>query len=257
MPIYVTYFIQLLLIVHVLRTGRERYWIFILLFLPLLGGAAYLVVELLPEFMGSVSGQRARRGMQQLVDPGGDVRDCASAWEQSPNADNGRRYAQALISADRSEDALQVLEQARNGFFENDPTLLLLEAQARFLREEWSASIEALDRLREANPEFQSAEGHLLRARALEADGRLREAIVEYRDVAGYFPGVEARYRLARALETCGDKEGAREELESILRDAQLAPPHFRKSQRTWIREAKGALKSMTSSKSLQANDPR
>jgi hypothetical protein len=245
MPIYVTWFIQLLLIIHVLKTGRNRYWIFILLFLPLIGGAAYLVVEVLPEFMGSVSGQRARRGMQQLIDPGGDIRACARAWEQSPNAENGRRYAQSLISADKADEALGILQQARSGFFENDPTLLLLEAQGQFLKEDWKASLEALQRLKAENPDFHSAEADLLRARALEADGRREEAIALYRGVAGYFPGVEARYRFAVALGANGEKAEAREEFEGILRDAQLAPPHFRRSQRSWISEARKALKSL------------
>jgi len=61
MPIYLTYFIQILLIIHVLKTGRDRYWIWLLLFLPLIGGIAYLVVEIIPEFSSGITGQRTRR----------------------------------------------------------------------------------------------------------------------------------------------------------------------------------------------------
>lgn len=243
MPIYVTYFIQLLLIIHVLKTGRDRYWIFILLFLPLIGGVAYLVVEVVPEFMGGVGGQRARRGVQQLIDPGGDVRACERAWDQSPNAENGRRFAQALINAERVDDALEILGQSRSGFFEDDPTLLFLEAQARFLRKEWDTAISLLERLDEEESDFHSAEAHLLHARALEAAGRSREAIEEYREVAGYYPGAEARYRLARALQAAGETEEATSELDNLLKDAQLAPAHYRRSQRPWLKAAKESLK--------------
>lgn len=246
MPIYFTYAIQLLLIFHVIKTGRERYWILILLFLPLLGGAAYVILEIVPELMGGVGGQRALRGMQQLVDPGGDVRACQQAWEQSPNAENGRRLAQALITADKPDEALEVLEQARSGFFEDDPTLLLLEAQARFLREEWADSRRLLERLRSENPDFRSAEGHLLHARALQAEGKLDEAVESFSAVAGYFPGAEARYRLADALQQSGDVEAARDELENLLRDAKLAPAHYRKSQKAWLAAAKKSLASLS-----------
>ena len=44
--------IQLALIVHVLKTGRSRYWIMILLFMPLIGGVAYLGYQLLSIFVG-------------------------------------------------------------------------------------------------------------------------------------------------------------------------------------------------------------
>ena len=56
MPVYLTYFIQLLLIIHVLKTGRDRYWIWLLLFLPLIGGVAYLVVEIIPEYSSGITG---------------------------------------------------------------------------------------------------------------------------------------------------------------------------------------------------------
>lgn len=246
MPIYVTYFVQLLLIIHALKTGRDRYWIFILLFLPMVGGIAYLVVEIIPEFLGGVRGQRAKRGMQQLVDPGGDIRDCQRAWEQSPNAENGRRYAQALINAGRANDALEILKQARSGFFENDPTLLLLQGQAHFLNKEYEATLEALDRLKAENPEFRSPEGHLLYARALEDSGRRQEAIEAYSEVAGYFPGAEARYRLAAALKADGDTESAKAEWESMLNDARLAPAHFRKSQSDWLKASQQALRDLS-----------
>jgi len=245
MPIYVTYFIQLLLIVHVLKTGRDRIWIWVLLLLPLVGGVAYLFMEIMPSFMGGVTGQKAKRGVMQLVDPGGDVRDCARAWEQSANAENGRRYAQALINADKPKEALEILEQSRSGFFENDATLLLLEAQARFLIEDWPATIKAIESQRKENPEHTSAQGHLLYARALDASGHNQEAISEFREVAGYFPGAEARYRLAIALANQDDQANARKEFENIINDASLAPAHFRKSQKEWIKASKEALKEM------------
>lgn len=248
MPIFFTYAIQLLLIIHVIKTGRERYWVLILLFLPLLGGAAYFILEILPELMGGVGGQRAMRGMQQLIDPGGDVRACQQAWEQSPNAENGRRLAQALIIANKADEALEILKQARSGFFEDDPTLLLLEAQARFLQEEWAASRQLLERLRSENPDFRSAEGHLLHARALQQEGKLDEAVASFSAVAGYFPGAEARYRLAEALAEKGDTDAAREALESLVRDAKVAPAHYRKSQKAWLDAASKRLGTLPAS---------
>ena len=243
--VLVTYFVQLLLIVHVLKTGRERIWIFVLLFLPLIGAVAYLVMEILPEFMGGVSGQKAARGVMQLVDPGGDIRQCQKAWDQSANAENGRRYAQALINADKADEALVVLRQARSGFFSNDPTLLLLEAQASFMQKDWQAALDAIELKQQENPEFNSAQGHLLKARALQAKGASQEAISEYREVAGYFPGAEARYRLAKALSEAGQSEEARTEYEGLLQDAELGPAHFRKSQKSWIRASRDALKTL------------
>jgi len=247
MPIYITYFIQILLVIHVLKTGRNRYWIWLLLFVPLIGGIAYLVIEILPEFSNSIHGQRAIRGVRKTLDPGAGLRRHAAAWEQSPNADNARHYAAALMDQGQYSQADEVLDRAMSGFFSTEPNLMLLRARSSFESGDSAKAIQTLERLQRENPEFRSAEGHLLYARALEADGRLEDAIGEYASVGQYFPGVEARYRLARALAAAGRADEAREAFEALLRDAKLAPPHFRKSQKTWLQRAGEELKQMGS----------
>jgi len=234
--------IQLALIIHVLKTGRSRYWILMLLFMPMIGGLAYLVIEIIPEFSGSISGQRAVRNVRKTLNPGAGLRQHEAAWEQSPNVDNGRRYAEALLDSGDTTAAEEIINQALKGLFENEPTLLLLKARVQFEKEQTTEVINTLESLQNNNPDFRTAEGHLLYARALEAENRIDEAIREYSAVSGYFPGVEARYRLALCFEVAGKSTAARTEFESILNDAKLAPPHFRKSQKTWLEAVKKEL---------------
>ena len=238
MPVYLTYFIQILLVIHVLKTGRNRYWIWLLIFLPLIGGVAYLVVEIIPEFSAGITGQRARRGVRKLIDPAADIRTHAAAWEQSSNADNGRRYAQALLAAGRAAEASEILNQVLGGFFKTDPALKLLQAQAQFDQEQWGPSLATLEDLQKHNPDHRSPEGHLLYARTLEQTGRSDEAITEYRAVAGYYPGAQARFRLGLALKNSGQGKEAGEEFRSMIRDAELAPTHFRKTEKNWLDRA-------------------
>jgi hypothetical protein len=234
--------IQLILIIHVLKTGRSRYWIMVLLFMPLIGGIAYLVIELIPEFSGSILGQRAVRSVKHTLNPGADLRQHEAAWSQSPNVDNGRRYAEALMDSGKTEEAEIIINQALKGLFETEPTLLLLKARLQFEKDRTEEVVATLESLQENNPDFRSAEGHLLYARALEAQDRIDKAIREYSAVSGYFPGAEARYRLALCLDKAGKSTAARTEFESILNDAKLAPPHFRKSQKTWLDAVKQEL---------------
>ena len=234
--------IQLALIIHVLKTGRNRYWVMALLFMPMIGGIAYLVIELIPAFSASITGQRAVRNVRQTLNPGADLKQQKAAWEQSPNVDNGRRYAQALLESGDTVMAEDIINQSLKGLFVTEPTLLLLKAQIQFKNEQTSEVVNTLASLQEHNPDFRSAEGHLLYARALETEGQIDSAIREYSAVSGYFPGVEARYRLALCLQAAGKSTASRAEFESILNDAKLAPPHFRKSQKTWLDAVKREL---------------
>lgn len=234
--------IQIALIIHVLKTGVSRFWIIILIFMPLIGGLAYFVIELLPQFSGSITGQRAVRSVKQTLNPGADLRQHEAAWNQSPNVDNSRRYAEALMDAGKTTEAEEIISGALKGLFKTEPTLLLLKARLQFENERSADAVQTLETLQKQNPDFRSAEGHLLYARALEAQDRINEAIKEYSSVSGYFPGVEARYRLAHCLEIAGKTSAAHSEYESILNDAKLAPPHFRKSQKQWLDAVKSEM---------------
>jgi hypothetical protein len=241
-PSILIWLTQLALIVHVLKTDRSRYWILVLFFMPLLGGIAYLLIELLPEFTGSLSGQRAVRNVKQTLNPGADLRQHEAAWNQSPNVDNGRRYAEALLDAGKKTEAEDIINLALKGLFATEPTLLLVKAKLQFDQERISETLETLESLQENNPDFRSADGHLLYARALETEGKVTDAIREYSAVSGYYPGVEARYRLALCMAVAGNTTASQTELESILNDAKTAPPHFRKSQKTWLDAVKREL---------------
>jgi len=233
---------QLALIIHVIKTGRSYYWIMFLIFVPLLGGLAYFFIEVLPQFSNSITGQRAVRTVRQTLNPGADLRQHEAAWMQSPNVDNSRRYAEALLDSGDAGKAEGIIDQALKGLFETEPTLLLLKARIEFENNRANEAVATLEMLQEHNPDFRSAEGHLLYARGLEAVGKIDEAIREYSAVSGYFPGVEARYRLALCLATAGKTKASRSEFESILNDAKLAPPHFRKSQKPWLDAVRSEL---------------
>ena len=53
--------IDVIFIVHAAKTGRFMPWGYLILFLPGVGVVAYILVELLPEWLGSAQGQKARR----------------------------------------------------------------------------------------------------------------------------------------------------------------------------------------------------
>ena len=55
----VSLLVQVGLIVHVVKTGRNFLWMAAIGFLPIAGSLAYIVVELLPELFGGRTARRA------------------------------------------------------------------------------------------------------------------------------------------------------------------------------------------------------
>ena len=236
MPLYIiSIVLPLIAIVHLLRTGRDMRWLFLIIFLPMIGAIAYFVIEILPSFTHSPNARRAMSRARRSIDPNRGLREGALEYERSQNIETAARLADELTKAGRYDDAIRVCEEARTGLFEDDPKILLALSKAQFAAARYTDAVATLDRLREKNPGLRSAEGHLIYARALEESGDTQRALEEYAALAGYYPGAEARVRQALLYKKIGERDKAAELFAAILKDARLAPKHFRRSQREWI----------------------
>ena len=185
--------VQAGLIVHVIKTGRNTLWIWAIALLPAAGSLAYVVVEILPQAFGGRTARRSRAGMQRMIDPNRDLRRAAAEVEISGNVDARRRLAEELYERGQYAEAATVYQGGLKGIFEHDPTLLLGLARAQFATADFAGARASLERLIQHNPDFKSADGHLLYARTLEAQNALDEAEHEYAAVAQGYPGAEAR----------------------------------------------------------------
>jgi hypothetical protein len=227
--------VQMLLIVHVIKTGRNTIWIWVLALLPGAGTLAYVIVEILPELFGSRFARSTARGMRRAIDPNRELRDASARAAVTDSVEAKRALGAELVRRGEYATAVQTYRSGLRGLYEFDPTLLLGLAEAQFASGDPSGARLSLDDLIAHNPEFKSPDGHLLYARALEAEGNHDKAEAEYRAVAGYYPGAEAKVRLAQFLKRAGKATEAAAVLDDVLRTAQLAPRHVRRAQAEWI----------------------
>jgi hypothetical protein len=93
-----------------------------------------------------------------------------------------------------------------------------------------------------ATPDFRSCEGHLLYARAVEAEGDLEAALHEYEALAQGYPGEEGRVRYGLLLKRHGGAAKANEVFREVLTRADVSPKYYRREQREWIEIAKREL---------------
>ncbi len=243
MPLIIlTYVVQIGLIVHVLRTGRNTYWIIALLMAPGIGGIAYVIVELLPELMNNRRARGAIRGVAKTLNPGADLRQRQREHQLSGSVDATRHLAGELVDNDRYAEAIELYQSALTGLYETDPDLLLGLAGAQFGSQLYEDARQTLDLLIEKNPDFKSPDGHFLYARTVEACGDDERALDEYKTVAKYYAGAEAQLRYGLILERLGEDQAARAEFEQIIAAAGFAPRHYRTAQREWIGQAKDGI---------------
>ena len=235
--------IQAGLVVHVIKTGRNQLWIWVLILLPGgVGALAYLAVEVLPELFRSRTARRTARGLRKAMDPGADLRRYENEAHIAGNVAARQRYAEELVRHQRYDEAVAQYTQALTGLYEHDPNLMLGLAQAQFAKGEAGTARATLDELIKQNPEFRSPQGHLLYARALAAEGNVAKALEEYRVLAPSYPGAEAAVRYAQLLDAQGQHAEAHQVARELLERARIAPGHYRRAQREWLDAAQKLL---------------
>src|SRR6266566_3153188 len=213
--------VQAAFIVHVIKTGRNQLWIWVLIIpgLALAGILAYLVVEILPALFRSRAAHRAGRGLRKAMDPERDLRRYESEVRVADNVASRQRYAEELVHRERYDEAI-----------------------AQYREGEASAARATLDELIRHNPDFRSPTGHLLYARALEAEGNVPKALEEYAVLAPSYPGAEASVRYAQLLKAQGRVAEAQKVVRELLEQARIAPGHYRRAQRSWLDAAQRLL---------------
>jgi len=230
--------IQALLIIHVIKTGRNTIWIWVLALLSFPGVIAYVAVELIPDLLRSRTAQRTARGMKRALDPEADLRRYENEARVTANVASRQRYAEELVRHDRHEEAIAIYRQALSGLYAHDPNLMLGLARAEFGKGDASAARATLDELIRLNPDFRSPDGHLLYARALEAEGNVPKALEEYKVLAPSYPGAEAAVRYAQLLKSQGRGADAASVARDLLEQARIAPAHYRRAQKSWLETA-------------------
>lgn len=229
---------------HVIRTGRSPIWILVIGFLGPLGWAAYVLLALLPDMMGSHTARRLADNVINTADPGRAYREKKREVELVGSVDSRRALAEECIRMRRFPDAIELYESAMQGpLGENDPALLKGLARARMLSGDGAAAESLFLRLKQVDPAAFDADAELDYARALQLQGKNEEAVRQYENVTMRYPGEEARTRFALLLESMGQEARAQALFQEIIKSVSGAPSYYRARQREWLQIARQHLK--------------
>jgi hypothetical protein len=235
--------LDVVLVVHAAKTGRFSPWAYVILMIPVFGALAYVLVELLPEWFGSYQGQKAKKRFVSSIDPQRRYRALTDDLAITDTIANRDALAAECLELGKFDEAIHHYDEIIARPMGEEPVFFLGRARAEFGLGRPADTVATLDELRRRWPDYQSADGHLLYARALEEIGRTDEAIEEYKALAGYFPGAEARVRYGVLLDRLDRKPEARMVLADLLTHMRRAPKHVRKVQAEWIGMAERALR--------------
>ena len=244
MEIYiVSILIQLALVVHIIRTGRNTFWIFVVIFAPVVGALAYFIIEILPGLGNSHAVLKANKAILDTVKPNRDIHQLTDTLAVANTVDNILNLANALEERGSYDGALALYAKAQMGMYKEDPVILLGKARVLFKKSDFTSAKETLDTLIAKNPDFKSPEGHLLYAKSLEGVGDIEKAKHEYEALCEYYLGPEPKCHYARLLKAEGQNEKALSLYEEVIAASKRNGRHYAQLHKEWINVAKQSIK--------------
>ena len=228
--------------IHVLRSGREMFWLWLFIIGPLVAPAFYFFAVLVPEWMGGRTARGVGRATQQALDPERDYRAALRALEDTPTIGNRMKVAQAAAALGRWQDAEAQWALASEGQWADDPAILLGHAEALLEVGRHDDALRKLEKLKEQGREGETPRAVLAFARAYEGLGRNSDADNAYRYAADRVPGLEAGGRYVAFMAKTGRREDAEIGLAELDRRLQKIAPPLRAEARIWRDIAAKAL---------------
>jgi hypothetical protein len=192
--------LQIACAVHVVRSGRPLYWVWILFIGSYLAVIVYVIAAVIPDLRNDPRSRQAARKVLHTFDPERQRRNIRQRLEIADTVDNRRALAEECMRLGDYTNAVELYRSVLKGVYASDSAFLLGLAQAQAGSDDLAGARATLDTLSSTNPQFRSSDADLLRARVLEAQGELDAALEQYRMLAPSYPGEEARFRYGALL---------------------------------------------------------
>jgi hypothetical protein len=220
------------LCVHVVRTGQNMMWLFIILFLSPIGGVVYLIAVVVPQWTGGPTARKAREAARETLDPTRDYRMAKQAAEDTPTVHNRMRHAAAAGELGKWDEAEAVYRTAAQGVHAEDPALAYGLARSLVELGRYAEARPILEKLETDHP--RTPQTALQLGRVYEGLGLMREAEGPYNHAAARLPGLEGLARQAAFLAHAGRKAEAEDALTEIDKRLARTNVRFQREGRQW-----------------------
>lgn len=222
------------LCVHVVRTGQQMYWLWIILAFQPVGGVVYLVAVLGPQFWGGKTARNVGQAARKALDPQREYREAARAVDDAPTVANRVRLAVAATELGKHAEAERLYADSLTGMYADDAQLLLGRANALIELNRPAEALPLLEKLGEQPTAGRTPHTMLALGRVYHALGREEQADTALSWAADHYPGFEGIARYTVFLARMGRKDEARAQLAEIDKRLSKTHAHFRKEAKGW-----------------------
>ena len=117
---FLPYIFQLLLIIHMIKRNKPFVWLWLIVFLPYIGGIVYFIMEVLPELIHSQSVSNMGSAIDGRFHPNKKIEDLERLVKRQGTISNIVQLADAYSEAGNYEKAVELYKSCLQGPYEHD-----------------------------------------------------------------------------------------------------------------------------------------
>ena len=235
---YITVGLQAICVLHCIRKGTQNRWIWLIVFLPVVGSIAYIFTEI---FTGRDI-RNVQLGMGSFFNASGSIRRLENNLRFTDTFNNRVILADAYLAAGRTDEAIELYESSLRGAFEENEQVLMQLITAYFTKKDYAKLLPLAKKIY-SRPQFARSRAHIYYAIALEYTGHGEQAEEEFRKMKARFSYFESRYQYGLFLQRASREQEARIVFTEIVEEAPHLSVRERRDSRSWIFQAKEKLK--------------
>ncbi|GAA4339038.1 tetratricopeptide repeat protein [Mucilaginibacter gynuensis] len=238
---YIIIGLQAICAFHSYKRGTQSKWIWIIVFLPVVGCLVYIFNEMLPS--RRVSAPKVNVG--EILNPGSKIKKLEDNLKFTDTFANKIQLADAYLAAKQTEKAIAIYEGSLTGAFADNEHVLSQLMVAYSEQERYPEVIQLAAKIR-GSSKFPQSRAHILYAIALEHTGDVATAEKEFRAMKGRYSNFEQRYQYGLFLIRNEREEDAADVFIEILNEVPHLSAVEKKSGRVWFNKVKEELKRIT-----------
>ena len=230
---YLVLILQGLCVFHSIKRGTQSKWLWLIVFLPLIGCIIYVFSEVIKKRHVSV----VQNTVQTIANPGGRINELEKRFKFSDTFANRVALADAYLASNANEKAIALYEPALTGVFDDNEHVVKQLIQAYYNLGQYGKIVAIAPKVTKTF-DFSKHRANLLYALALQELGKSAEAEKEFNAMNHRFSNYEARYCYGNFLLKQKRKEDAALVFHEIVDEAQHMSRKEKGSSKVWIDKA-------------------
>jgi len=238
---YLVLGLNIFCVIHSYRRGTLNRWIWLIIFIPVIGSVIYIFSEVLSTRRINTP----KIDIGAVINPGGKIKKLEDELRFTDTFTNKIKLADAYLAAGFTDKAVDLYTASLTGAFDENEHVLAQLIVAYYAQQRYEEVIPIAKKLYKL-PQFARSKAHMLYALSLENMGETELAEAEFKAMKGRYSYFEQRYQYGLFLMRAGRDQEALNIFTDMLNEEKHLGPVERKSSRIWFAKTKDELRKIT-----------